>query len=325
MLHVLNGDATRVSLEQAKLPGEITIWADVLHDGPTPGGLSRAEFRLVRATHLASRFVMPRETTLGDLQRWDAALDAYGAHDEVVFWLEHDLFDQAILLRHLHWLHGIEPGRTRFSLICIDRFPGFQDFAGLGQLNPRQLATLFPTRRPIIDEQIALGNDGWERFCAAEPGPLLEWLRSDTSALPFAHGALMRHIEDYPWHDGLSRTERQMLRAVADGATTFARLFPAWQRREERIYMGDSTFLAILRDLATAREPLITITGDPGYVTHDMTIAVTPAGGAVLAGEANHIALNGIDRWMGGVHLTASRHWVWSGRNFEIRTLNVER
>ena len=47
----------------------------------------------------------PGET---DIQRRyrekDAALESYGDYDEVVFWFEHDLYDQLLLIRHLCWL-----------------------------------------------------------------------------------------------------------------------------------------------------------------------------------------------------------------------------
>ena len=33
----------------------------------------------------------------------------------------------------------------------------------------------------------------------------------------------------------------------------------------------------------------------------------TPDGTRVLRGEADHVALNGLDRWVGGVHLQGTR------------------
>jgi hypothetical protein len=41
-------------------------------------------------------------------------------------------------------------------------------------------------------------------------------------------------------------------------------------------------------------------------------VRLTDAGTAVLAGRENAVALNGIDRWLGGVHLEAppGRPWL---------------
>jgi hypothetical protein len=319
VLHVLNGDATRFQLERSTVGGVATVWADVLHDGPTPAGLAADEFRQARARHLAARFGQPQPDVLAQLQAWDAALDRYHEHDEVVFWFEHDLFDQLILIRHLHWLSTIDPGTTRFSLICIGAFPGIENFNGLGQLSASQLATLMVQRQPITDEQIQVGRQAWDLFRADDPEPLQAWLQDGVQALPFLAGAMRRHFEDYPsTRDGLARTERQMLVAIAEGHDTFAAMFRAGQLMEERVYMGDATFLAILKDLADARTPLVTIgnhvqLNSARSVIHRTPVQLTGAGRAVLDGNANHVELNGIDRWMGGVHLTTERCWRSDG------------
>ena len=70
--------------------------------------------------------------------------------------------------------------------------------------------------------------------------------------------------------------------------------------------MGDTTFFDILRARsASARVPLVTIERRPtDAATSDLSVvAITDAGRDVLAGRSDHVALNGIDRWRGGVHL----------------------
>lgn len=315
MLHVLNGDATRVKLAQTTIGGTHTVWADALHEGPVPADLSAVELRRLRAAYFAKLLGEPEERVLDMATRWDEGLGRYNHYEEVVFWLEHDLFDQLILLRHLDWLSTIDRRRTHFSLICIDRFPGVADFSGLGPLTPAQLETLPAARVRVSDEQIALGREGWALFRAADPHPLLEWIHADRPALPFVAGALRRHFDDYPsTRDGLSRSERQMLSAIAEGHTTFVDLFVDCQRMEERVYMGDATFLSILRKLAGGSSPLVTLTGGvaatPGG---SLEAELTDAGRRVLAGKADWLALNGVDRWMGGVHLTPDHVWRWDG------------
>ena len=36
MIHILNGDSVRMSLEQSALPGELVVWGDTLYVGPVP-------------------------------------------------------------------------------------------------------------------------------------------------------------------------------------------------------------------------------------------------------------------------------------------------
>ena len=303
-LHVLNGDATRLKLESSGVQGEFTVWADVLHDGPARGGLAPDEWRRVRARHLASQGHAAEEEILRQLRCWDAALERCGEYDQVVFWLEHDLFDQLILLRHLHWL-AAQPDPSRFRLICIGGFPGVASFTGLGALRPEQLAALMDLWAPITAEQIEIGRRGWELFTGPDPVALYAWRRSGTAALPFLGGALRRHLEDFPsTRDGLARSERQILQALAAGPLTPSDVFHATQQMEERVFMGDTTFWAIARRLAECPQPLIAIPARSGReVLPGGSARLMDAGREVLAGGIDHVELNGVDRSGEGVQL----------------------
>jgi hypothetical protein len=68
-----------------------------------------------------------------------------------------------------------------------------------------------------------------------------------------------------------------------------------------------------MRSLTEGRAPLLAHKG----AFHDGaapsgTFTLTDAGKAVLDRKADYIALNGIDRWMGGAHLTDGRY-RWTG------------
>lgn len=306
MLHVLNGDAMRGSLEQSGVKGEITVWADVLHDGPVPD-VPPAALRAARAAYLAALSGEPEEQVRREFDRWDA-LERYDRHDEVVFWLEHDLFDQMLLLRHLHWLSGIDRGATRFTLVCHDEY--------LGPLPPERLREFFDTRQVITPAQIAAGREGWNLFRAVDPSGLVAWSTGQAAAaLEFLPAALVRLFEEFPWtRDGLSRTERQALVAARDGAVRLYDAFGASQRMENPVFMGDLGFWAVVRRLRDVPHPLIGVTPPlDGIPTGKERMELTEAGRHVLAGEVDHIALNGIDRWIGGVYLTPANCWRWTG------------
>ena len=78
----------------------------------------------------------------------------------IVLWFEHDLYDQACLVRVLATL-AARPTLPRVELVCIDRFPGIARFIGLGQLSPEQLGGLWRRRKPVGRRQLALGARGW--------------------------------------------------------------------------------------------------------------------------------------------------------------------
>jgi len=312
MLHIVNGDSTRMGLERSTVPGTCASWGDVLHEGPTPAGVAPEEWRRVRVEYLASRDGTDLDEHFAHVarqyEREDAALASWPGHDEVVFWFEHDLYDQLILIRHLDWLSRISDRHgTRFSVICGSTY--------LGPLKPEQLAGLFPTRTPIAEAQVQLGRRAWRAFCAPEPHALELVAKSDTSALPFLAGALVRHFEDYPSiENGLSRSEAQILKAIDAGASTIHDAFGACAKMEERVFMGDVTFWTIASRLASAPHPLMDVPNGPvGHGFPDGQVALSDVGREVLAGQVDHVRLNGIDRWMGGVHLTASKSYRWNG------------
>jgi RNA polymerase sigma factor (sigma-70 family) len=313
MLHVLNGDATREKMEGSDIPGTYTVWADVLHEGPVPQGLSDEEFRRVRLRFHGFDGVGPEEES-EHYRRWDETLASFPDYDEVVLWFEHDLFDQLILIRHLDWFARRDLGRTTLSLICIGEFPGIEGFAGLGQLSPDQLASLLGTRQRVTVRQTELGRAAWRAFTSSDPTSIERVLERDTSALPFLAGALVRFLEEYPAvRTGLPRTERQILETLSRGVTKPVDIFLALQKMEERIYMGDSTFWIRVAGLARGERPLVRLSGPPmRQRLPDGDVHLTDDGRRVLAGEADWIALDGIDRWLGGVHLVGHDvPWRW--------------
>ena len=315
MLHVTNGDVAAELIRAAGVSGEVAVTVDVLHEGPVPGGLPPERWRKVRARYLAESGYADYDSALADLTRRDHTLEDYRSYDEVVLWFEHDLFDQLLLIRVLDGFAGRNLGGTELSMICIGEFPGVAPFHGLGQLTPPQMATLLPRRQRVNEGQKLLARDAWRAFCAPDPTGLEALLRRDISPLPFLAGALRRHLEDLPWTaDGLSRSERQILRGLAEGASTFEELFRATQGMEERVYMGDWSFSRILRDLASLPRPLLRLEAAPSGAVRAQRVSLTGTGREVLDGRDDWVRIRGIDRWLGGVHLQGREAaWRWEG------------
>ena len=225
----------------------------------------------------------------------DAVLESYAQYDEVVFWFEHDLFDQLLLIRHLWWLR--EKTGPRCSLICGQEY--------LGLLRPEEFPPMFERRETITPEQIRLGTRAWEAFCSADPAGLLPLASTDHAELPYLRGAIRRHLEEFPsTTNGLARSERQILQVLSEGLRTPDEAFVEAAKLEESIFMGDLSFWTIVRRLVECPRPLVAANVQPrdGRLPSG-TLVLTTDGAAVLAGRADHVALNGVDRWLGGVRL----------------------
>jgi len=310
MLHITNGEATRYPLERSGVPGTMRSWDDVLHEGPTPLAWGDEWWR-VRARYLASAGYGDEEQMLRDFRDRGDALSMAHEHDEVVFWFEHDLYDQLLLIHHLWWLANFRPASTRFSIVIGTDY--------LGLLKPEQFPAKFAARRPIGDDEIALGAEIWTAYCGDDPGKLVGYADLSASAgrhaLPYVPRAMRRLLEEFPAEaNGLARSERQILEVLSEGPRTPEQTFVAAARLEDDIWMGDWPFWTIVKGIAGAPHPLVTIDARPvpGRLPQG-TVSITDTGRQVLAGRADHVTINAPSRWIGGTLLTPARVWRWTG------------
>jgi hypothetical protein len=323
-LHVANGTSTTATIEQAGIPGTTSIWADALHDGPVPGGLTDEQLLEVRARYIAGSDESI-EDVIAELRSWRSAIDAVEKYDELVLWYEHDLFDQLNLIQALSRIRQTVASHRPVSLICIGSFPGRPQFKGLGELMPDEVALLFDTRQPVTDAQYTVAEQAWQAFRADDPRRVESLLASDTSALPFLAYALQRHLEEFPsTHGGLSRTERRLMELVqehpADLWTTFTRMHDD----ETAFYIADLSFWTLVESLASAFPPLVAVETQSRGARQlpKGTVALTDVGRAVFDGKMDRITVCGLDRWLGGVHLSGSeRLWRWDAAH--ARLVNV--
>jgi hypothetical protein len=264
----------------------------VLHEGPVPA-VDDDELREVRARFLG--------VDLATFEERDVALDD-GRDGEYVLWFEADLYDQLQLAQILDRLARVDVPPERITLICIGEHIGFARFGGLGELDGPQLAAL-PTRFavPLSAEALELARRAWAALRAPEPSGLAAIVASRSPVLRFLPEAFDRLSREYPsTRDGLSLTERRLLAAVANGAVRAGEAFVRAAARETRPFLGDTWAFAAIDRLARADTPLLQAARPVGRTA---AVSLTDAGRSVLAGEADHVTLNGVNRWVGGVHL----------------------
>jgi hypothetical protein len=313
VLHVTNGDSVGGTLREAGVAGEILTWADVLHDGPVPGGLSPAALRRVRAEHLGAR----GWGRVAAIERRMAARDrtlAEAAKGRYVLWFEADLYDQLQLVQVLDALRRLRVEPDRLTLVSVGEYRGIAHFGGLGELGPEQLAALLAEGVPLTAEALELASAAWSAFTAPDPAGLAVIAEARSAQLRFVGEAFARVRQEYPSRaDGLSLTQRRILLAAADGPVVAGRVHRHVWDAERRPFLADSPFFACLLDLAGCAVPLLAIDA-PGRPLPERPVRVTADGGRVLAAGADHVRLSGIDRWVGGVHLAGEARWRYDER-----------
>ena len=303
IVHVCNGDSTADTLSLADLPGEIRVWADALDRGPVLPVADDEHYR-ARGAYWAAHVGGSADEHARRLATWDHDVDEAAKAEELILWYEHDLFDQLALIRLLARLarRGLP---AQLTIVSIDRHPEVPNFLGLGELSPAQLAELWPRRTPLSRDAIDEAITAWIAVTSADPRAL-PFLVKRIKALPFLGGALERHLEELPDPlSGLSRTERQVLAAVARGENTPAALLRTSHAIDPRYTLTDVVLRDTLVELARC-----------GYLTNAPDApAITTAGREALAGATDRVHTAGIDDWRGGVRLSGKGPvWRWDTR-----------
>jgi len=303
-LHIIDGESTGGSLRQAGFgkKGDILPWRDALYTGPVPGGLT-----LRRLSRLRSRFWTGKGAT--EFDKRDATLTHHTEYDEIVLWFGATSICQLSLVQLLDWFDEHSRDNTRLRLVS----------AYGGWLRPEQLLQAYDARQPITPAQRRLGRRVWFAFCSSSPKALSHLLTTDLRVLPEIRDTITSMLQEYPERQsGLSRLERKLLRTVDSlGVTTPAAAVGTALHTE---LVGDVLLFDMLRAFTTAPHPLLRF-AEPfkgkfkSYQFNGSKIGVTDTGRSVLGGKADHITLNGIDRWIGGAHLLGHRvRWRWDER-----------
>lgn len=319
MLHIHNGDSTANMMREANFPGEHLAFCEALALGPAPHTATAGEWLNTRASYLAGASEGEADNVRANLAWMDTALRAVADHDEVTLWFEHDLFCQINLSYLLARFLGEGTGRARFSLICIGEYPGIKNFRGLGELTAAQMAALFDTRHEVSSAEKQLAEAAWSAYRSPDPRAIERVIAADTSALPYLKNALLQHLARFPsTRNGLSHAEERLLTLIAEGNIEFGELCRGFFDAEPAYGLGDQQVWQDVRHMARAARPLVVIsgfdTGDGRSLSsekHRTRFAITEAGNDVLNGRRDFIDMNGIDLWLGGVHLHAGNLWRW--------------
>lgn len=303
MLHVTNGDCLAERLREVLPPSEdIAIWAEVLHEGTVPAEITPEIWRPIRARFYSDCGWGTSEECLSQLEAWDLSLARARDHAQVVVWVEDDLFDQLLLMRHANWF---AQEQIPFFVVDVAR-PGQADGCRLSVDGEGDALRPYADRmRAITPAESSECEAAWPLFTSPDPMPLERQVAEGTWIQPDLHAALVRHLEEFPSvRRGLSRVEGQALATLAErGPMRFETFFEAVGAAEERPFLGDTTFLWLMEGLRGGEHPLVTLTLSGTWQLCD-------DGRRVLNGEADRVTLRRIDRWRGGVHLQG-RHVPW--------------
>ncbi|MBB5751200.1 hypothetical protein [Prosthecomicrobium pneumaticum] len=307
-LYLTNGDAAAELLRATTLDGPVLPWRDALHEGPIVAGASLEGLSALRVAYLRRRFGLPDEALAVGFVDRDEVMHDHGAFDRIEIWLEHDLYDQLQLLQILDFFASV--GRTEgVVLVQADDF--------LTRQRPETIGRFAARARPLTAADLDLAQGVFADLGRSTPEHIVARLGTLGDALPFLDAALRRFVEELPAPEsGLGLTEARILESVGRGEATPRSLFRHVALGETAPFLGDWSFYRLLDDLAFCAVPLVeglphiypTLeTERDDYLLADLFLS--ELGEAVLAGEEDHVAMSGLDRWWGGTRLDGHKVW----------------
>lgn len=173
-----------------------------------------------------------------------------------------------------------------------------------------------PPPRCLESGEIVHLDRAWQAVTAGDPQEFLAFLAEPDARLPILQRALRRLLWHYPdLKSGLDRYQERLLRCSGDApkkaaAVVAAAIQEQWE--ESGDFTGDIWLFWMMKMLSdpSLPYPALELTGDQASIAWTEA-RLTPAGAKFLAGEWNYVERNGIDRWVGGVHLDSGADRVW--------------
>lgn len=325
ILSVTSTQANARSIEACRFEGKVVACEDVLYEGPLYRDQSPVEMARKRASYFAQCGMDAARALSDRYAERIAVLSEFNKYDTLVLWFSQNLYNQLLLLQMLHWVERQDTGRLEISLASPEMLPVTKNAQSFDILSVDQMTSLYSRRLEVSIHQLQIASRVWEAICSDDPREVLEFSSSDMKALPFLSEAVSRLLQQFPAKsNGLSRSERQILEIMSTGESDPSRIYMRTQRKEDYPFMNQVMFWLTISRLVQCDEPAIELKEErrqekmkDGFVREvsETCLILTDVGRDLLKNKLDWIQLNGIDRWVGGVHINAGNIWRWDSKN----------
>jgi hypothetical protein len=320
ILHLFTGDAAAGTIREALglSANESIVQHDVISCGPVRDFGSREEWVAARGEFWMEVCGGP---TLNQFPN-DLVADAERLRDaeRLILWVGAGLSDRLLLPSVVALAEVISLDLPPIEVAAIRSHRSLKvPVLGWGMLRAEDVGR--PDRILVDADDLARSRSAWKALTTTSPASYmegLEGLEDDTDLL----AAMSVLIERYPDAvTGLSHWDASLLACVPDsgasGLTIIGGAFGANHHHLDPV--GDLYLYWRLRRMASGAldRPLLRLEGDPAVMSQSR-FTLTDFGRSVRAGQGNAVAINGIDDWVGGVHLRAAKGSPWYRRNGTI-------
>ncbi len=310
VLHVVPGESGAASIQEAfgLTSDRVLIQRDPVSYGPAPQTNDLREWRSIRERFLTELHPRLPAFSFEEWEQDDLVLNfgRLNAAPEIVAWLGEGTGDQLFAAWLIHYLRASQCELNKLHFVTFERF-SWRSILNAGELSAEMIRERASPPVPVSVEQVDELDLVWRSYSSDNPRALATYLDTHTGPLREAIAPILMRFPEVK--SGLGFWDRLLLENAREHGPKLAwvighTMIPL-QPENYLDVMGDDFLFdrAIRMSSPLVAHPLISIDGD----RQDMracTVALTEDGIGVLAGERNAVQLNGIDDWIGGVHLT---------------------
>ena len=248
--------------------------------------------------------------------------------DEINLWIGCSLSDQLALAFVVFLMDHLNLSLDKLSIVqFVDLYDNKGYWVrGLGELDPDQIKQ-HPDAFKLNDIQITFCLNVWQAVTHKSPEKLLELLSIEITSLPILHRALQGLLFRYPKHsNGLSDWDEALLKftktqgPLAVGVIGHVLGVGMMKNDEQDLdAVGDWYLFSRLKNLArpSLAQPLLSLNA-LNLSMRETEVEITELGNEVLEERENMANVNGINDWVGGVHLDSASGHMWFRKDQDL-------
>ena len=321
-MNILNGDSAAGLFKQAfnAKPNEILVFRDVLQCGPLASYSNMQDWK-----HDRSKFWndLLKEAGADPVSFDNSPRDFHKEFNElreaneIKLWMGCALSDHLVLVFLVYLLNKFNIDTNKLSIIqFINHHKNGDVILGLGELHPKYIKQP-PDAFKLNESEIDLCLEAWGAITANTPDHYMQLINAKTDLIPTLIKSLKALFYRYPSsYNGLSRWDEILLTNTNKHGPKAARVVgysmsEGWGANNvsERGLdtVGDVYLFHRLKKLGrnSLSKPLVNL-NSLSLPMRETEVAITKFGKVVLDNDKNAVHENGIDDWVGGVHLNSS-------------------
>ena len=280
---------------------------DQLSCGPTPATDDLGVWRSVRESFMKDMYAEWPDFSFDEYAGHGLLMNAerLGHEGIIVVWAALGLPDQLLLAWVIFLFDRLSLDFSKLRVVQFETLRPRQRVLSMGELSPESIRNCSPKPRRLDLDDVEELRRAWRIYTSDDPSAL-SWYAAGGSSRPGLHRAVSQLIHRYPdVRSGVGVWDQSLLRYVLEEGPAAARVVGfTFGYSESLDCVGDAYLFRRLIGMANARlaSPLISVTGGTRTM-RGCEMRLTAFGQSVLSGQANNVHENGIDDWIGGVHL----------------------